>query len=88
MDASESETSLPTDHEDTIDPFVLYARSLHDYTLRLWTETRRIAEERRRAQQLEASMPSSPMEDRTNLKKKQPYQSSSSQPDQSSDVQT
>ena len=30
------------------DPFVLYARSLHDYTLRLWTESRRIAEEKAR----------------------------------------
>ena len=80
----ESETSLPT---DTIDPFVLYARSLHDYTLRLWTETRRIAEERLRAQQLEASMPSSPpREDQT--KKRQFDQSSSSKPDHSSDVQT
>ena len=77
-----SKTSLPTD--DNSDPFALYARSLHDYTLGLWTETRRLAEERRRAQQLEASsMPSSPTEDQTN--KKQPDQSSSSHPDQSSD---
>lgn len=30
------------------DPFVQYARSLHDYTLRLWTESRRIAEEKAR----------------------------------------
>lgn len=84
----ESKTSLPTN--DTIDPFVLYSRSLHDYTLRLWTETRRIAEERRRAQHLETPMPSPPMEDQT--KKKQHSQSSndssSSQPDQSSDIQT
>jgi hypothetical protein len=85
----ESKTSLPTNK--TTDPFVLYTRSLHDYTLRLWTETRRIAEERRRAQQLEASsMPSSQREDQTNTSKKQPDQSSSSQPqvDQSFDVQT
>ena len=82
MPIDESKTSLPTD--DTTDPFVLYTRSLHDYTLRLWTETRRIAEERRRAQQLEASsMPSSPGEGQTNKK-----QSSSSQPNQSSDVET
>lgn len=27
-------------------PFVVYSRSLHDYTLRLWTESRRIAEEK------------------------------------------
>ena len=30
------------------DPFVLYARSLHDYTLRLWTESRRLAEKKAR----------------------------------------
>ena len=30
------------------DPFVLYAQSLHDYTLRLWTESRRVAEEKSR----------------------------------------
>ena len=81
----ESKTSQPTDN--TTDPFVLYARSLHDYTLRLWTETRRIAEERHRAQQSEASsMPSSPREDQT--RKNQQDQSSSNQPDQSSNVQT
>ena len=81
----ESKTSLPSD--DTTDPFVLYTRSLHDHTLRLWTETRRIAEERRRAQQLEASsVPSSPREDQTN--KKQPNPSSSSESDKSSDIQT
>jgi hypothetical protein len=34
--------------EDT-DPFVLYSRELHDYTLRLWTESRRVAEEKNRA---------------------------------------
>jgi hypothetical protein len=80
-----SKTPLPTD--GTTDPLVLYARSLHDYTLRLWTETRRLAEERRRAQQSEASsMPSSPEEDQTN--KKQPQSDRSSHPDQSSDVET
>ncbi|KII93955.1 hypothetical protein PLICRDRAFT_695029 [Plicaturopsis crispa FD-325 SS-3] len=31
------------------DPFVVYSRSLHDYTLRLWTESRRLAEEKARA---------------------------------------
>ncbi|KAI0756581.1 hypothetical protein C8Q80DRAFT_1264620 [Daedaleopsis nitida] len=35
-------------HVGDADPFVLYARSLHDYTLRLWTESRRIAEEKAR----------------------------------------
>lgn len=41
---------VPSDHQhvgDT-DPFVVYARSLHDYTLHLWTESRRIAEEKAR----------------------------------------
>jgi len=27
-------------------PLVSYTRSLHDYTLRLWTESRRLAEEK------------------------------------------
>ncbi|KIM70334.1 hypothetical protein SCLCIDRAFT_1207665 [Scleroderma citrinum Foug A] len=30
------------------DPFQSYSRSLHDYTLRLWTESRRLAEEKAR----------------------------------------
>ncbi|KAG6333056.1 hypothetical protein ID866_6033 [Astraeus odoratus] len=30
------------------DPFLSYSRSLHDYTLRLWTESRRLAEEKAR----------------------------------------
>ncbi|KAI8981243.1 hypothetical protein BD414DRAFT_492081 [Trametes punicea] len=38
----------PTKQRGESDPFVLYARSLHDYTLRLWTESRRIAEEKAR----------------------------------------
>ncbi|KZT30912.1 hypothetical protein NEOLEDRAFT_1032005, partial [Neolentinus lepideus HHB14362 ss-1] len=29
-------------------PLALYSRSLHDYTLRLWTESRRVAEEKSR----------------------------------------
>lgn len=36
----------------TPDPFVDYSRSLHDYTLRLWTESRRLAEEKLRAKEL------------------------------------
>ena len=36
--------STHSDQPD-IDPFVLYAQSLHDYTLRLWTESRRKAEQ-------------------------------------------
>ena len=30
------------------DPFILYSKTLHDYTLKLWTESRRAAEERAR----------------------------------------
>ena len=37
-----SKTSQPT---ETVDPIILYSRSLHEYTLRLWTESRRVAEQ-------------------------------------------
>lgn len=30
------------------DPLILYSKTLHDYTLELWTESRRIAEEKAR----------------------------------------
>jgi len=30
------------------DPLILYAKSLHDYTLRQWAESRRLAEEKAR----------------------------------------
>lgn len=40
--------SVQQQHVGESDPFVLYARSLHDYTLRLWTESRRLAEEKAR----------------------------------------
>ncbi|KAI0375427.1 hypothetical protein BV20DRAFT_934352 [Pilatotrama ljubarskyi] len=40
--------NTPNQYAGESDPFVLYARSLHDYTLRLWTESRRIAEEKAR----------------------------------------
>ena len=38
--------STHSDQPD-IDPFILYAQSLHDYSLRLWTESRRVADGRR-----------------------------------------
>ncbi|KAI0778608.1 hypothetical protein BD413DRAFT_609196 [Trametes elegans] len=41
-------SNTPNQHSGESDPFVLYSRSLHDYTLRLWTESRRIAEEKAR----------------------------------------
>ncbi|KAH0838125.1 hypothetical protein J3R83DRAFT_6375 [Lanmaoa asiatica] len=31
------------------DPFVSYSQALHDYTLHLWTESRRTAEEKARS---------------------------------------
>ncbi|KZP25371.1 hypothetical protein FIBSPDRAFT_783370 [Athelia psychrophila] len=34
------------------DPFVVYSRSLHNYTLGLWTESRRLAEEKTRSRLL------------------------------------
>ena len=43
---SSSSSSYYTAEED---PFVQYARSLHDYTLRLWMTSRRQAEERAQA---------------------------------------
>ncbi|TBU50089.1 hypothetical protein BD309DRAFT_1014359 [Dichomitus squalens] len=43
-----STTGVQQQHTGDADPFILYARSLHDYTLRLWTESRRTAEEKTR----------------------------------------
>jgi len=43
-----SDSTLQNDNND---PLALYTRSLHDYTLALWTESRRIAEEKARARQ-------------------------------------
>ncbi|KAF9024121.1 hypothetical protein BDZ89DRAFT_893582, partial [Hymenopellis radicata] len=40
-----SNPSVGANAGDETDPFVLYARSLHAWTLRLWTESRRIVEE-------------------------------------------
>ena len=37
-----------TQHLNESDPFVAYARSLHDYTLKLWTESIRLSEEKSR----------------------------------------
>ncbi|TFK56750.1 hypothetical protein OE88DRAFT_1650200 [Heliocybe sulcata] len=35
-------------HDGELSPLASYSRSLHDYTLRLWTESRRLAEEKAR----------------------------------------
>ncbi|KAH9486373.1 hypothetical protein JR316_0000437 [Psilocybe cubensis] len=45
---AESPNSQPTDN--TLDSLALYTRSLHNYTLALWTESRRIAEEKARSE--------------------------------------
>ncbi|TFY67326.1 hypothetical protein EVJ58_g1702 [Rhodofomes roseus] len=52
-----------------IDPFVLYAQSLHDYTLRLWTESRRVAEEKARARAAEIALARKREEERQRHKK-------------------
>ncbi|KAL7285227.1 hypothetical protein PYCCODRAFT_1434448 [Trametes coccinea BRFM310] len=46
--SSSPTTNTTTQRAGEADPFIQYARSLHDYTLRLWTESRRIAEEKAR----------------------------------------
>ncbi|KDR85604.1 hypothetical protein GALMADRAFT_218729 [Galerina marginata CBS 339.88] len=46
---SDPANTQPTNN--AIDPLTLYTRSLHNYTLALWTESRRVAEEKARAQQ-------------------------------------
>ncbi|KAJ3778298.1 hypothetical protein FB446DRAFT_522352 [Lentinula raphanica] len=38
------------------DPFILYSRSVHDFTLRLWAESRKLAEEKARARAKEAAL--------------------------------
>ena len=60
--------STHSDQPD-IDPFVLYAQSLHDYTLRLWTESRRVAEEKARARAAEIASAKKREEERQRHKK-------------------
>ncbi|KAA1467837.1 hypothetical protein DENSPDRAFT_832983 [Dentipellis sp. KUC8613] len=36
-------------HQNPSDSLAHYSKSLHDYTLRLWTESRRLAEEKARS---------------------------------------
>lgn len=40
-----SDLSKTSQLTETVDPIILYSRSLHEYTLRLWTESRRVAEQ-------------------------------------------
>lgn len=86
--------NVPTDSstDNTNDPLVLYARSLHHHTLSQWADTRRIAEERRKEQQklasdgqqpqkVAASMPNQPQGEAEGKTK----ESNSTQPAQPSD---
>ena len=55
----------PPTHRADADPFVLYAKSLHDYTLRLWTESRRLAEEKAKLKAAAAATTSRRQEEST-----------------------
>ncbi|EPT01573.1 hypothetical protein FOMPIDRAFT_1023249 [Fomitopsis schrenkii] len=55
--------------QPVVDPFVLYAQSLHEYTLRLWTESRRVAEEKARARAAEIASAKKQEEERQRQKK-------------------
>lgn len=46
---------LPADGRIDQDPLVLYSQALHDYTLRLWAESRRASEQRQRQYQYHAA---------------------------------
>jgi hypothetical protein len=49
MSSSSSTVSTPQEVDGhSIDPIVLYSRSLYDYTLNLWTEFQKVAEEKTR----------------------------------------
>lgn len=39
-----SSSSTPQSIDENVDPIAVYSRSLYDYTLGLWTESRRVAE--------------------------------------------
>ncbi|PPQ64256.1 hypothetical protein CVT24_008660 [Panaeolus cyanescens] len=43
--------TLPQEPVFDMQPLIMYSRSLHDYTLSLWTEHRRKAEEKARARE-------------------------------------
>ncbi|KAF8226320.1 hypothetical protein L208DRAFT_1407309 [Tricholoma matsutake] len=42
-------TSPSQPADEAADPFVLYSRSLYDYTFLLWQESKRVADENSRA---------------------------------------
>lgn len=53
---------VPVPVDDENDPLVIYSRNLHDYTLRLWAESRRAAEQQRQrymASYMSAAAPTS-----------------------------
>lgn len=43
----EAKPPSPAPVDDENDPLVIYSQALHDYTLRLWAESRRAAEQQR-----------------------------------------
>jgi len=48
MPSKQKPVGSPSQSAESVeaDPFTLYSRSLQNYTLGLWTESRRVAEER------------------------------------------
>jgi hypothetical protein len=50
---------VPVEGDDN-DPLVVYSRALHDYTLRLWAESRRAAEQQRQQYLASYSSPAAP----------------------------
>lgn len=56
-----SSSSNTQSADNNADPLALYTRALYNYTLALWTESRRVAEEKARSQQADQT-PISPQE--------------------------
>jgi hypothetical protein len=52
-----------TPPDEAVDPFVLYSRSLYDYTFLLWKESKRIADESTCAKLAETGKEKSTKED-------------------------
>jgi len=69
MLANPQTTQTAHAEQPEIDPFILYAQSLHDYTLRLWTESRRVAEEKARARAAELAAAKKREEERQRQRK-------------------
>lgn len=58
-------TSVPSQPVDeaATDPFVLYSRSLYDYTFLLWQESKRVVDENTRAEPAETGKEKKRVED-------------------------